>query len=119
MVSFVRICGISTLTNPDIFGNCTDGTCVKLAIVGKGADSDGYGHMDGFEGTFGGTLGNNLGNLPIITGMHGPETTSFPIRLPASAYMHPSPAQISHSFSVPVRSARTAQPVRQRTNPDT
>ncbi len=58
--------GTLELNTPDLLEDCTEGDCVKLALLGKGVDSDADGRMDWFDGTFGGTLGSNLGGLPIL-----------------------------------------------------
>lgn len=58
--------GTIELNTPDILEDCTEGNCVKLALLGKGVDSDEDGRMDWFDGTFGGTLGESLGGLPIV-----------------------------------------------------
>jgi len=58
--------GTLELNTAGILDECTDGDCVKLAILGKGIDSNADGKMDWFDGTFGGTLGASLGGMPII-----------------------------------------------------
>jgi len=58
--------GALELNTPDLLETCASGDCVKIALFGKGTDSDGDGRMDWFDGTFGGTLGSNLGGLPIL-----------------------------------------------------
>lgn len=58
--------GTLELNTPEILEDCTEGDCVKLALLGKGVDSDGDGRMDWFDGTLGGTLGNSFGGMPII-----------------------------------------------------
>jgi hypothetical protein len=58
--------GTLELNTPGMMDDCTEGDCVKLAILGKGIDSNADGRMDWFDGTFGGTLGSSLGGMPII-----------------------------------------------------
>jgi hypothetical protein len=58
--------GTLELNTPGILDECTDGDCVKLAILGKGIDSNADGRMDWFDGTFGGTLGSSMGGMPIM-----------------------------------------------------
>lgn len=58
--------GTLELNTPDFLEDCTEGDCVKLALIGKGVDVDNDGRMDWFDGTFGGTLGKDFGGLPII-----------------------------------------------------